>query len=363
MSILIYLLLLAGTFYLQIMFRWPGGIPLLACELVLPVFCLLLSWYLHRCIRAECRTPVVMAERGEEIPVELRIQNRSLLPVSYIRICLECRYCNSDQVQRLKIEASIDGRSDRTVTYRIIPSTCGRLDIRIQSFRIYDYLKFLFFRIRAEQPAQVYILPAAYPVLIHAGNKIQNFLMDSDEYARDRAGDDPSEIFDIREYRPGDRPERIHWKLSAREDELYVKEFSQPVGAAVLLLLEGKARPATPEQWNGMLETAVSFSTSLLSLSCSHYIAWPDRVEREIVRCLVKDEETFYEMIRRLLSSDISSFGQNALFEYEDAYPNMRFASILVLNTDLELMTNGDIIAEFSPADLKTQLESLEFYL
>ena len=135
------------------------------------------------------------------------------------------------------------------------------------------------------------------------------------------------------------------------------------MGAAVLLLLEGKDRPATPEQWNGMLETAVSFSRSLLSLSCSHYIAWPDRVGREIVRCLVKDEETFYEMIRRLLSLDISTFGQNALFEYEDAYPNMRFASILVLNTDLELITNGDVTDEFSPADLKSQLASLEFYL
>ncbi|MBU9737884.1 DUF58 domain-containing protein [Diplocloster agilis] len=363
MSILIYVLLLAGTFYLQIMFRWPGGVPLLACELVLPVFCLLMSWYLHRCVRAECHTPVAMAERGEEIPVELRIQNRSLLPVPYIRIGLECRYGNSDQVQRLKIEAGIDGRSERRIAYRINPSYCGRLDIRIHSFRIYDYLKLFFFRIRVEQPSEVYILPAAYPVNICAGNKIQNFLMDSDEFARDRPGDDPSEIFDIREYRPGDRPEQIHWKLSAREDALYVKEFSQPVGAAVLILLEGTDWPTAPEQWNSMLETAVSFSKALLSISCSHYVAWPDRAGREIVRTLVKDEETFYEMIRRLLAPDVSSFSPNALFEYEDAYPNMNFASILVLNTDLELKTNGEVIAVFSPADLKSQLETLELYL
>ncbi|HEY8552352.1 MAG TPA: DUF58 domain-containing protein [Thermaerobacter sp.] len=40
-----------------------------------------------------------------------------------------------------------------------------------------------------------------------------------------RAWQDPSSLADVRPFRPGDNPKHIHWKLSARLDELHVKEF------------------------------------------------------------------------------------------------------------------------------------------
>ena len=38
--------------------------------------------------------------------------------------------------------------------------------------------------------------------------------IESDSYSTIKGGDDPSEVFAIREYREGDRLQRIHWKLS-----------------------------------------------------------------------------------------------------------------------------------------------------
>lgn len=35
----------------------------------------------------------------------------------------------------------------------------------------------------------------------------------------------PPEVSEIREYRPGDRMHNIHWKLSAKRDEIMVYEF------------------------------------------------------------------------------------------------------------------------------------------
>src|SRR5690606_23832067 len=42
---------------------------------------------------------------------------------------------------------------------------------------------------------------------------------------RIRAWQDPSSLNDVRPFRPGDNPKHIHWKLSARFGDLYVKEF------------------------------------------------------------------------------------------------------------------------------------------
>jgi len=53
-----------------------------------------------------------------------------------------------------------------------------------------------------------------------------------------RKGSDYSEVSDIRTYRPGDRPRDIHWKLSAKQPELMVKERISLSGSEHILLLE-----------------------------------------------------------------------------------------------------------------------------
>jgi uncharacterized protein (DUF58 family) len=45
--------------------------------------------------------------------------------------------------------------------------------------------------------------------------------------AAPRAGSG-TELFGVREYRPGDSLRRIHWRLSARQGELVVREFEPP---------------------------------------------------------------------------------------------------------------------------------------
>ena len=56
-------------------------------------------------------------------------------------------------------------------------------------------------------------------------------------YSDEESGDDPSQIFEIRDYRPGDKMQKIHWKLSAKSDSLIVKEYSEPVGFAIVIFV------------------------------------------------------------------------------------------------------------------------------
>lgn len=60
-----------------------------------------------------------------------------------------------------------------------------------------------------------------------------------------RKGNDHSEVSDIRTYVPGDRPRDIHWKLSARQRELMVKERVSLSGSEHVLLLDLPADKAS----------------------------------------------------------------------------------------------------------------------
>ena len=54
----------------------------------------------------------------------------------------------------------------------------------------------------------------------------------------DRRGSDSSEVSEIREYRDGDRIRDVHWKLSARTEELMVKLRTSLSGTELVVLLE-----------------------------------------------------------------------------------------------------------------------------
>ena len=60
----------------------------------------------------------------------------------------------------------------------------------------------------------------------------------SQELVADRIGMDSQEIFDTRYYRQGDLLKNIHWKLSAKADDLLVKEFSMPADQSVEIYLD-----------------------------------------------------------------------------------------------------------------------------
>ncbi|EKP94494.1 DUF58 domain-containing protein [Thermaerobacter subterraneus] len=67
-----------------------------------------------------------------------------------------------------------------------------------------------------------------------------------------RAWQDPSSLADVRPFRPGDNPKHIHWKVSARLDELHVKEFDLRATTDCYLFLDLHAG-AGPEgdPWTG----------------------------------------------------------------------------------------------------------------
>ena len=53
-----------------------------------------------------------------------------------------------------------------------------------------------------------------------------------------RAGIFEDEFHRIREYRPGDNPRMIHWRSSARQNELMVREFHQSRNQNLIVLLD-----------------------------------------------------------------------------------------------------------------------------
>lgn len=83
------------------------------------------------------------------------------------------------------------------------------------------------------------------------------------QQARSRRGHFDDEFHRLREYRPGDDPRSIHWRTSARQNELMVREYHQSRADDLTVLLD----PWIP--WNpsaedmSRVELAISFAATI----------------------------------------------------------------------------------------------------
>ena len=98
---------------------------------------------------------------------------------------------------------------------------CGTYRLTSAKVRVYDMLGLIFFPKTLEVEGEVVVLPipcipAAVPDM--SGFKAKGLRKSNNTH---------SEIYDIRDYVPGDSVKRIHWKLSAKKDTLMIKESQE----------------------------------------------------------------------------------------------------------------------------------------
>lgn len=95
---------------------------------------------------------------------------------------------------------------------------CGKLTVKSRGSRVYDYLG-LFFRCIRMGKKSVLILPE--PIKIQQLPNLELLLSAS---WRPKPGGGYSENHEMRAYRPGDKLNQVHWKLTAKTGELIVRE-------------------------------------------------------------------------------------------------------------------------------------------
>lgn len=357
---IIYLLVLAATVFFGIMYDGKFLLILMLFEVLFATAMFLMSWVLAYgiSIRLEVKGPV--ASKEEMIPVEIYVKNNCWLPVNHIVMKLVLSNGFSGHGEKERVKGAVQGSSEVRIQCSISSRYCGQVQIMLERIKVYDYLMLFSRKRKMQEKIQVNILPAVHHIEAEVSERTRRFPVEGEEYETHRSGDDPSEIYQVREFRNGDTLQRVHWKLSARTDELMTKEFSMPKGCKILFLLNfywESSKGQMLDQMNAFLETAVSLSNALAREECPHYVAWYDKVHNELVRKQVENEESFYEMMEELLTAVFYFESYDMEAGYRAEYPGGNFSTVMMLDGNLQLIMNGEARAQFLKEDIKSQLE------
>ena len=156
-------------------------------------------------------------------------------------------------------------------------------------------------------------------------------------------GNDPSELYQVREYRSQDSLKDIHWKMSAKEDQIMIKERGFPLGCAVLIWIDFPEKEKSAEGFSALLDTAASLSITLVEYKCIHMAAWYDEKEMQVVRHRIRDEESACEFIWELMDLQPYRDGEKAEICRKEAFRGQEFSSVVTLDGNGMVKKDGSV--------------------
>lgn len=293
---LIYLaiVIISGVFF--ILYRDLLSFILLLVILAIPLLLLIIAILMRLGVRINIETGHSVYSCGDKAKISIVIANYSILPISQIKVF--ANYKNSffkhydvgefnffaPPLSKNRYEIELDSRHT------------GKVDVIFKKARVMDYFGVFSIPVKIKKSVAASFLPqlhAIEPTL----RKNNYTASEANLYSKYKPGDDPSEVFAIRDYLDGDKLSRIHWKLSSKQDKFMVKDYSLLINEAVLILPElmfGEGKEADLDLIDAVLEIAFSLSHTLIERKTLHAIGYYNAEADKVCTQKINDLDDLY---------------------------------------------------------------------
>ena len=295
------------VFYLEF-----GTVAIAGILLCIPIFMFLFLIFMKTKIEAsvDSRNPMTekdAMDKPARASVTLSLENRNrILPIT--KGIAKVRYENkfSGERGRIKVHFSVDAGRKRDRRIVIPMDNCGNLAIKVEKVKIFDYLSIFAWTVGKNYPTQhILVVPPTKEFYLGRDKWYNETDEDSDRFSPYKRGDDPSEVFDIRDFTDGDKIQRIHWKLSSKTGSLMVKDGSLPLTKALHIFID-LCVPGEGEEFhnngNLLVQGIYSISLYMIDHAIPQHFIWFNKEADMVEERLVEHEEELLWMLQDMLS-------------------------------------------------------------
>lgn len=244
----------------------PVGFVLLAAALLL----VLLSAIFNRAISPHIKVNIELpqsCDKSRTIRGKIVLKNQRFTLYRRAKLNIEIHNMLTDESRFENVNTLLGPKSDIDLNLKFQSRYCGTVCVACDRIRLYDFLGLTWRTVRIGVDYAVTVLPDVFPVDVDV--PLNGESMDNESYAEDRCGEDMSEVYDFREYVPGDNVGHIQWKLSEKHGRLIIRRGSFPLDRmASLCMILAKE----PYKRSETAELTVSVSQSLCEAGISHEI-------------------------------------------------------------------------------------------
>ena len=205
----------------------------------------------------------------------------------------------------------------KTKKIAILPNTIGRYhfelechyrgyyEMGLKEIKIKDFLGFFSFKYPVFEPKNITVYPRIIP--------LSRFPIETSKFSYIEGTLNPKEedmitLSDIRKYAYGDSVKKIHWKLSAKKDELMVKNFDSAASLGVTVILDLSQNHYSVLQNTVLEDKVIEAAVAVVHYALSHHIETHFiYYEDELVKVKAKDYSYFETLYHALFKMKFKS--------------------------------------------------------
>ena len=312
---ILFIVLIIVCIFFRILYLGNFALVLLVIMITVPIIMFVTTYIAKRMIKVEFAVKDKVVAKDQSFPVQLVVTNNSIFPIGKAEAHIEYYNVFNNQITSFELYLPVQARNSQRVTFRISSKFCGIIKITNAQLILFDPLRIFKFKTGRNISTEVAVLPSARDIdgTVSYTDRINE---ESDHFSEYRPGDDPSEVFDLREYIPGDKRNRIH---SSKKDEFIVKEYSLPIDVPCVVFLDLKCyedNDYTLPVFDTLVETFMSVSQFLIENERVHKIVYYNAKYREFTEKQVDSPEVLGEIMKEL----IFSINDNLYCEAPDSY-------------------------------------------
>lgn len=290
-------------FFLSVMYFEPFPVFCLLLLGIVPVVCFLIELPLLWMTSVQLVCADSVCEAGEKNNITITVKNPAWIPVSRLCLWLQIENKMSGQKTEYPILVSVPARNEIPVSLSLRSDHCGSVSLSLKWIQLIGTIPVYSWKRNVKRTesdekntaAEIVVAPHIQELSVEISQGTRNFSVDWDSYEALRPGDNVAQIYQIREFQPGDRLQHVHWKLSARMEGWMVKEFSRHEGASVIIAVDWGEESF--ESLDRMMEAAASLSLAMVMKSCKNLLI--SSVSPEGEWFAVEQEEDLYTVLGR----------------------------------------------------------------
>lgn len=259
-----YLLYLIACILFSALYQSRLSALLLSVAVIYPVAAAVLSLISLYTLRAGFAEARAVHEKNEAFEIPVFLHNNFIFP--YAPVQLECLLpdCDTGLFMRKQVFACVAPLKKMRIFVPCMHKYRGSFAAKIMRVTVYDPLRIIRFSRRAEGAMQLVFLPRKIPV----EGLGEIFGGERGSAPEPNKSGDIDEFSHVREYATGDIFQMIHWKLTAKLDQLMVKQYDANNDCRTAVLCNfgyaAGSAGAVLRQSDAVAEAAVAAAMSLL---------------------------------------------------------------------------------------------------
>lgn len=272
-------------------------------------------------------------KEGEKIHGILNVRSdRRILAAQWMTVDLEISNKMFGVTEYRQLEIGLQHHESQ-YAFEFPAAWCGVTDVVCRAVQVQDVFRLFRGIMTPFETVSTTVYPRGCSIDVEMSKTTIGAAWDEGKM-QNKKGNDPSEIFDIKEYAPGDDLRFIHWKLSGKADHLIMRQPSEPTHYHAVLLLDlgltQDGAVVARQELNMAVAVGSAIGEQMLQQGASFCVAIPHKTGLDI--CEINSMRDFQRIQQQWLGTPVPAESGQGLEYFMLQHLEEHFTRLLILS-------------------------------